>query len=255
MWNVYAFFKNLAASQVYAKVSATADPVLPQDQNGNFIPRANEQIFAAIVAGVGVTAAQINTPKLRQVTLPEIYPPNVSATLLNPPPFAWYDMYGPNINAVDPLAVGASTYGTGASDVFAALFSRPQKVTAPKGPVFVVPCTFSITTVKGAWVNGPIVFPTNLPYGSYSIVGMRVQTAGALAARLYIPGGADFRPGVICDGAYGNYQIDDYWQMGNAGLYGVFKSTAQPTLDLFGLAAGAQTGVCFLNLIYNGPGS
>jgi hypothetical protein len=250
MWNVYTFFKSLTGPQTYAQLTATADPILPQDQNGRFIPVDNQTIFAAAVFGTAVLNARINTPKLRQVVLPEIYPVNLSATVPNVPGVQYADDRGPQILFNDPLEVDVSNGGTSATDNFAVLFGRPTMTPAPMGPVYTLQGTAAAQTlVKGSWTNSAITFNQSLPYGRYSVIGGEVQCVNGGAWRLYFPAMAQYRPGWLCDNAYGNYGLNMRNRFGYWGEWGQFVSTAQPSLDIWGLAAGSQTPTIQLDVV------
>jgi hypothetical protein len=253
MWNVFAFGSTPVASSVYKGLTAAKDPILPQDQNGNFLPFANMTAFLSCVAGANVTAAQLNSPLNRLPTLPEIYPINASLTLGDPVPVCDWGMNGPNLAINDPLTCAVSTSSATAAFVGAVIMARNQYVKAPPGPYYLAPCTVASTTlIAGQWVNQTITLPSTLPPGTYTVVGAAMVCANALAFRIVFPGSTNIRPGGIVEPAYGDFQYKDRFLHGNCGVWGTFTQTAQPSVDIFGLVAGAQTPTLYLEFLKTG---
>jgi len=113
------------------------------------------------------------------------------------------------------------------------------------GKIFSVRCTAAASLTTAVWVNSALTFQQTLPAGSYQVVGMRVFGANAVAARLFFVGGA-WRPGVPCVNAEDN---NDPWEfrLGNLGVFGEFKNTTPPSIDVLGVTDTAQ--VVILDLI------
>lgn len=239
----------LGASSVYAQVPGAVDQALVKSANNNYILPAKWRVLRAWANSVNLAAAQISAPSLRNLVLPEIYPVNVAATVPSRPPVCDYFGYGPFIQQNEELGVNASITAAGAADTWAGLWLADRLTPAPGGPATAVPFTATITAVKGSWVLGPITLSSVLPAGKYAVIGMSCQAANTLFARLVFPGMSQWRPGVLVDSAYGNFSMFPSFRNGAMGLFGEFVQTAQPQLEIFGLAAGAAAPAGQLDLI------
>jgi hypothetical protein len=76
-----------------------------------------------------------------------------------------------------------------------------------------------------------------LPDGKYAIVGMDCFGTNALACRVAFVGGG-FRPGVIAQGAQGNWTQPSF-DRNEFGCFGYFINTVPPQLEVLG--SGATT--------------
>lgn len=252
MFYTAGFYKSLTGPLTYATVSAAVDQGLTQGQNGGYILPTKMRVKAAHAAGTVVTAAQINAPSLRNYALPEIYPVTVAATIADSVALQEYGASGPIVQANEEMTIGVSNSGSAATDNWAAIWLVDKQTPAPGGPVITLPATATITSVKGAWALGALTFGTVLPAGQYAVVGLEVTGTGLYLARLVFPGFSQYRPGVIVQSAYGRTDRYGRFRMGNSGLFGSFFNTAQPQLEVFGLAAGASAPTVYLDLVKTG---
>lgn len=247
MFHLAAFFKTEAGAATLDNITAVQDQSVPIDANGNFLFQTNGKLFAAAVLGATVTAARIRSPLLQATFLPDVYPAMASATVPdNAKLQRWYSS-GPPYRVNDPINIQATVSGAG--DVFGLIWCGDSLPAAPGGPILRFPMSATATLVKGQWVNAPLTSTQVLPSGQYAVVGMQVIGTACLAVRLVFVGSNNVRPGVIGQPTYGFDLNEQYFSAGNFGLFGTFLNTSPPSVDILGLAAGAQTPQIWLDLI------
>lgn len=249
MHTLAALYKSVANGATYDDLTAVTDQALTVSANGKYILRNDQRIRLSHVSGVNLTAARIDAPSLRAFLLPEIDPTNPAATIPTRPPVVDYGDGGPLILRNEELTVEVSRGGADAQPVFAGLWITDKPTPAPRGQQFTALATGSNTLVLGGWSLGQLTFNQTLPAGRYAVTGLRVVCGDAAFARLVFPGQNDYRPGCIVDSAYSNFVQPSYFRNGALGKFGEFESTAQPSLEVFGLVAGAETLAAYLDLI------
>lgn len=241
-------YASVAQNASLTNLTPVTDPLVTI-QNSRFIFPFNADIGCVLVNVPAGTRARINTPSLRSVALPEIYPVRTTAAPGSNPPIMG-PMWGTlKIPMNDEFGIDVSRGGAAAADSFAGIWYAPAKTMAPGGPVIPMRATFTITLAVGTWVVGNLAFDQSLPYGRYAVVGMQSTCAAAMFTRLAFPGQTQYRPGVPNVETYGDYVNPQVFRMGEFGLFGVFDSTAQPLVEVLGFTAGAQSGVLILDLI------
>lgn len=248
MHNLVACFKNVAQNAALDNVTPVTDPLVTV-QNSRFIFPSQVDIGCILVNNPDGSRARINTPSLRNIALPEIYPAKITAENGSNPPIMG-PMWGTlRIPQNDEFGVEVSRAGAGAADVFVGIWYAPGRTPAPQGPVITLRATSTITLTAGTWVAGSLTFDQSLPYGRYAVVGMQAICGDAMFARLAFPGQTQYRPGVPNIEAYGDYVNPQVFRFGNFGLFGVFDSTAQPLIEVLGHTAGSEAGVYLLDLV------
>lgn len=196
---------------------------------------------AALINDASAVRAEIQSPSLRTLANLDVEPITAAATFANPA--------GVNFHPENPVPVvpdEALNFFVQSDPAAPALHyglvwlsdGKGQPVT---GRMFSVRFTSAIQQVAGVWVNGNITLGQVLPAGSYQVVGMRVRSADAVAARLLFVGQVP-RPGVPCVTSLGG--VDNYFQrFGRLGVFGEFPHTTPPTMDILGGVAAVQTGI------------
>lgn len=227
------------------QVNAVNDSILTLQNNQLILPENGRLV---VVAGVGTNLSRIrlNTPSVRQVSLPYYNPVNTTATVQAVPNVADLTSGPITIPFADAIAWEAQTTDVGTQSVTILNWYNFGYRPVPNGQRYRIRATSTITAVASTWANGPITLEQTLPMGNYAVVGMDVVGTNLLAARLIFPG-SSYRPGVLPRNAEGN-DIWDGFQDGRLGMYGVFNSVNQPNLEIF--AIGANTSqVTYLDLV------
>lgn len=248
MFNLVAFYASVAQDAALVNLTPVTDPLVTI-QNSRLIFPNEMQIGAIQGLIVDGSRMRINTPSLRSVALPEVYPTKITAEQGENPV-----MVGPmwdtlRIPRNDEFGFDVSRAGAGAGDCFAGLWYAPMRPAAPMGPIITLRCTTTIVLTVGTWVAGNLTFDQSLPYGKYAVVGMTSIAGDCVFARLAFPGQTQYRPGVPNVEAYGSYVNPQMFRFGNFGLFGTFDSTAQPLLEVLGHTAGSEAFVVLLDII------
>lgn len=253
MHTVVGFFTAAqAAGAVNTALGSVADQSQTISANGGFILPQRMKVIAGMALSANLTAARINAPSLRGMFLPQIYPGNVGATVASPVEVADYEDNGLFIQPNEDLRIETSNNAGVAVLAAAVLFLADKVDPIPPGPQYTLVATAAVTLVAGSWVFSALTFDQVLPTGEYAVVGMRAVCPNGLSARLVFPGWINFRPGCIVDNAYGGKQIRTPWTRGSLGMFGKFRNTAQPSVEVLGLVAGAQTLTAYLDLVKTG---
>lgn len=243
------FFSAITDGSTYATVNAIPDNSLSINSSNRYISPRPYRVVGATAWGDALTAARLNVPSLRNVALPEIYPPLISATPTSQTPFIWYGDRGPTIITGEEFGVDASV-GTQTVDVAYALVWLMDKFDPPPGgPVITITATASVTKATGTWALGNIAFSQTLPSGRYAVVGAAAYGTTMAAFRLVFPGTSEFRPGGVSGVAYGNYQQFPSWRAGHTGKWGEFTNTSPPQVEALGTAAGAITLSLLIDIV------
>jgi len=246
------------------KTDSTADEAAPGvvDQGWNlnaqsrYIMPKKMKVFAAGAMNDTITRARINAPSLRNLGLPEIYPATVSDDPAALPLVAYYGVNGPELQATEAVGIDTSNGASTVDRVHAWLALRERIYPIPSGKRFTIVGTSAQTLILDAWTAGTITLGQDLPFGTFSVIGMSCVCNDAWGARLIFPGYTSWRPGIPNTMAYAGIDAMQLFRNGAQGEWGQFVSTQPPQLELIGNAAGAETATVFLDLVATSvPGS
>lgn len=250
MHTLAGFYASVANGTSYGVLAAAPDPALSLINGNVYLAAKKLRVMGSLALGASLTGAQLDAPSLRTLALPELYPGIAAAAVPDRYALNWYAGMGPFVQQNENFGIRVSVGGGAPSDNFGALWLTPQYQAAPQGPVTTIPFTATITAVKGQWVNGPLTPATQLAVGRYAVVGMEVVAANTLLCRLVFTGMDNaFRPGVVANTTYGRVGQSQFNRFGGLGAFGEFESTSVPSLDIFGIAAGAAAPVVYIDLI------
>lgn len=244
---MFAFEESADTANLLTDMDGALDQWAPRNADNHYLLPQDLKLNKAIAFGATITRAQVVLPSFRTMTLPQITPLQVSATPGDLPAVCRWDGYEPILPNLDDLAVEWSENAAGAEQAVVGLFVKTMNAPpAPRGPVFTVRATASITAGNLAWGAGELTFTTRLVAGRYAVIGFAAIGANLLLARLVFQNQGP-RPGCIAQQANGDTPWPDF-RMGNNGLFGEFEHTTPPTVELFGSAAPV-TQEFFLDLI------
>lgn len=249
MHNLVAFYASVAQNATLTNLTPVTDPLVTVTANNRFIFPMDYKIGAMQCLGNALQRARINSPSFRQVALPEVYPVKITSTQGTNPVLSIPGWGSLTIPRNDEVGIDVSHGGSGADDIFAALWVTDQYRPATQGPTLTMRCTATITLTVGTWVLGTLTFDQTLPFGTYEVVGMNAQGTNLQYARLVYPGQSNYRPGVPGVAAVGSYVNPQLFRYGNFGSFGRFNSTAQPNIEVLGDTAGSQALVILLDII------
>lgn len=252
MHTLVAWAEDIDTSGGRENLVAIPDPHVRTILDNITIPTLNQIVaLAAMVGSGGDGFARLEAPSLLTRSRHYISPVNGGADAASEPDSP------PKVQdfRVNPLAlrmnedaqviVESATTTSEEHSVLMWLADGP--ITPVTGQIFTLRGAATLTQTALRWSNTAIVFEENLPVGRYAIVGMRVQGATMLAARLVFRGGEGWRPGVIaCDSD--NDLDHPMFRMGQFGLFGEFESIQPPSVDFLSNAADSVQDI-YLDLI------
>ena len=247
MQTVLVYTKSNATATVDNDLTAVQDPSMTQ-QNSHYILPTAMQLQYAMMMGTGLNSPKIQSPSLRRVLIPSVWPLIRAAAVPSDPNVSDYRNNPLTLPALEEIQVLASNDDAGTQRAWGVLFLSTQLQPMQGGAdIFSLKATASITTVANTWCSGNLTFSQTLPLGTYAVVGMFAQSATGIAARLIFPGGTNFRPGVVCNAGLGD-RPPFAGRKAPLGVLGTFSSTAQPQLDI--LASGVDSAqVVYLDLV------
>lgn len=251
MQHLVAYYQSVDQGAALAAINGVADPIL--FVNGTTVRVPSDLPFLAgaslITPATTITAAQIQTPTLRDTFYPNISPlDNVLAGSSLLPP----QLYRPNaplpLTGLEQMQFYSNTDNAGAVAIYGLVWLQDAPQAPVEGEILTIRATGAATLVAGTWVNTNLTFDQVLPVGDYQVVGLRVEGANLVAARLVFQG-YNWRPGVR--GRATAIVLDDpMHRHGRAGVLGTFNNNVPPTLDCMG--ATDTTQVVYLDLIKAG---
>lgn len=250
MQHLSGWFQDVDQAAAAADIAAMPDEAVTVAGNFVRVPDALPNLLGAAFVSVCTTfvRARVESPTLRTLANFDILPVNRSAAPELIPDIAWL---GPNpqpLTAGEDVSFNTNTDHAAAIEIYGAVWFGDGPVQPINGAIFTVRCTAGITQVDGLWTNGALTFTQDLPVGTYDVVGLRVQAAGLVLARLVFVG-LPFRPGVL--GAILPEALDvPSARYGRGGLLGTFAQRNPPTLDVVGVTGTAQE--VYLDLIKTG---
>lgn len=248
-FHLLAYYTNdLASAASLVALGSVVDQAWTFDATGYFMP-TNLKALAAYAGNDAATIVQFDQPSLRDPFLPTVDPISLTTLPANTPPVMKMWEMGVDLRQNEFLRVRMSRGVVAASDAYALVWVGKSRQSIPGGPRRTARFTATITGAEGVWALGAFTFQDTLPDGRYAIVGLSCYGTNLLAARMAFTGGG-YRPGVICQGAQGEW-VPPSFARDEFGLFGTFVNTVQPNLEIFCVGAcTAQTG--YLDLVQIG---
>jgi hypothetical protein len=247
MHHLAIWASSIAQDAALANISTVTDEVLTPFSSTVYTPETDLKLLRLYGRGDSVTQIRLDSPLLRLIGPPQIQPFDTASEPSTLPPINKYDLNALNWAKNDPLGMLISRGGAGASVCQVLAWCAPNFPQEQRGPTRAVRATASITLTVSSWVSGALTFDQQLPPVRYRIVGMAAQGTGLLAARLIFQN-SPWRPGVLAQDSAGEYDVE-WFRRGNFGAFGEFENYAPPTLQAFGISAGASTITVWLDVI------
>lgn len=227
-------------SAAETEIAVVQDNVIPISNN-RLLPPEDYGVIAVWSGGTTMDFSRINTPSLRNVNAPPLFPvtrgtvpgsdPNVDDKRGNPL----------KINALEEIMVTVLQSSGGAEMETVVLFLSQGFEPAPRGNIYSIRGTGTTTVAAGAWSPCAMTWETNLPNGLFAVVGMQAQAATVIAARLNIVGQTP-RPGCLGNASAG-LRTHLMFAEGQLGVWGRFRQTAMPIPEFLCAAADAAETV------------
>ena len=233
-------------SATLTDIQALLDQHVTTDGDDILVPAFASNIIGVFALGPTITGAQISSPTLRKGLMLDVAPVHVFS---NPSPFDSF------INRLDrPIALTpgeglrarVSEAGSSATRVGVLVWLQGEYEEPPEGEILTVKARSTTTLTPFEWTLCPLSLTQQLEAGRYALVGARVESSNAIAARFVIPG-SEYRPGVIACGSYSS-KDNGIFREGRFGTFGEFEHTFIPQVEIF--AMGADTAeVVYLDIV------
>jgi len=239
-------FSESVDSATLTELAALSDQHITTSGDDVLVPEFAPKVAAVGMIGATITQGQLTAPSLRERSLLDIRPLNVGAEPLGRR--AFYETWKKPIE-LEPgegLRALAAEGAAGAEQETALVWLMDEITPMPEGEIEVIRATSSVTLSAYAWTLCDLTLTQQLRAGRYSIVGMRAESAGAIAARLVIPGSA-FRPGTSAYDAASDEQPAEF-RNGGLGSWGEFDHRFIPQVEFLSVSADTSEEV-YLDVI------
>lgn len=251
MHDTIAFYESVDQAGAYVALNGVADQI--HRVVGDDIQIPDMSSIIAVAAGVESAAAhraRLTAPSLRRRALYQITPLNTAAAAAVEPgsPQAVVDLRSSPLTLIkgEQLNVEALADPVAAQIQWALVLLAAGALEPVSGRIFTIRATGATALVAGTWTNVPLTFDEDLPRGRYSVVGLRPESTGMIAARMVFIGQGP-RPGALGVDAQSDIQ-HAMFRGGGLGVWGSFLDDEPPTIDCLAVSAdAAQT--FFLDLI------
>lgn len=241
MFHLGAFFEDIDPAGALVNIAAVREEMIFTSGDDYRVPEGLSHVVgaAAIIGDASGVRAQLAAPSLRMIANLDIEPVVVGADVFGSPPEVLF-----HPNSAIPLTPDEALTFLVESDPavpeahYGLVFLSDGPQVAVTGDIIAIRATAAITQIVTGWVNGNLTFAQTLPAGRYQVIGLRVRSTDAVAARLVFPAQVA-RPGVACVNALGDTDPSAF-RFGRFGVFGEFPHTIPPTLDVLGGVATAQ---------------
>ena len=233
-------------SATLTDIQALLDQHVTTDGDDILVPAFASNIIGVFAFGSNIICAQISSPTLRKGLMLDVAPINESSEPVFPLPF---------VNRLDrPIALTpgeglrarVSEESSGATRVSVLVWLQGEYEEPPEGEIHTVKATSTTTLTPYEWTLCPLTLTQQLEAGRYALVGARVESATAIAARFVIPG-SEYRPGVIACGSSVS-KDNGIFREGRFGMFGEFEHTFIPQVEI--LSDTADTAeVVYLDIV------
>ena len=236
MFHTLAYFNNIGVV-VDTDMTPIQDNVI-LIQNAHFVFQQDVNLFLAALMEATPARARIVTPSLRIPSTPWIRPLITGTVPPNQPVMADYRANPLTLRSLEETQMlVTSALAMGNEHATGLLWVGDAITPAPQGNVVTMRGTSTSAAVVNTWSPLTVIWQDTLPFGTYGIVGLQHQSTNGQAARLNI-NGQQWRPGALSVTGLGNYSVPAFLK-GGMGLWGTFRSTAMPIVEVLCDAANA----------------
>ncbi len=219
---------------VLTAVDAMTDDSTTTQDDDVVVPKLTSKIGAVFAMGTTISQAQLTAPSFGDAFDLDVAPVNIGAEPDSNP--AWMPFFENPIQLDAGEGLRALVAEGGATElghVFAWLLDQIDPI--PAGEIFTVRTTGTTTLVANTWTTVPLTFSQQIPAGTWAVVGMRAESAGASAARLIFNNQQE-RPGVIAFDAADDF-APEVFRNGRLGVWGTFDNRFPPQADFASISA------------------
>lgn len=239
-FTLVGYYENVDTGGALTQINAVPDQHITFDNKDILVPDWASNFLQAVAMNDTITQSRVSAPSLRQRSELDLTPNGITTT---------NSVISGIMNRADrPLSLtpgeglrfSVAETSSGAIGCYGFVWLEGERTPTPDGEIETIRATSTTTTTPSVWTLCKLDLSQQLRSGKYAIVGLRVESATLLAARLVIPGSA-YRPGVI--GARSpNHMRVDVTSNRQLGSWGEFEHTFVPQLEVITATADtAQT--------------
>ena len=205
-------------------------------QNGHFLPANDMNLFGFYCGSTLASFVTLNTPTLRQVSVPRMIPVSNQASPFTDPNIVDLRSNPLTLKAVEEIQL-LITLATNASPALAValMLAGDRLDPVPRGDIVTLHGVSTTTVNATGWTSLNIIFDTILPAGRYALIGAQVVSATAIAHRFILKDQVP-RPGFLSINALSNRTAWDY-PRGGMGKIGEFTTITYPIMQVLCSAA------------------
>jgi hypothetical protein len=257
MMHTVDYSDSTSAAQTDSDIPLSTDPSVTI-LNGHPIFPVPIWVVWAYALGLTVTRVRISTPRVKPITRPLVRPVESAAAPSSRPQLSENWRRPIKLNPVEEIQMLRTNTTAVAERDHVVLTVGDLNFNVPQGDCYTARFTQTLTTTANTWSSAAISFDDTLMTGRYSVVGLDVQLAAEIAARLIFPGAPiagsppQIRPGVLGEPVGG--EGTRWFRWGFMGEFGQFESFAAPAVEHMNTAATAVVDG-FADLVLVRPGA
>lgn len=235
-----------SSTSALTNIAPAADPSIRTNGNFLYVPTIVPNFLGAYAWGAQITQAQLQSPSLRQFALYDVAPLDKATDPANPQAFAPRFLSPYALQPNEALQCLTTTTGATSGQANVAVWFADGPAAETDGNIITVRFTATNGSATYTWNNAAITLSQNLPVGTYTCVGARVEGTHTDLFRFY-PVGSTVRPGGLA--VQSTAIPDPYLQrFGRMGAWFTFDQLVLPSIDLFA-STGSDSIVGYLDLI------
>jgi len=245
-FSLVAWSESLDTGGVLQEMVALKDQHVTTKGDDILVPSFAPNLIALYALGATISQAQFSTPSLRERSLIDISPIDINAKPASNPRIVDFVHSPITLTAGEGARFFVAEGADGAERETGLAWLQGEAEDVPGGEIETIRCTATTTLTPYQWSLCELTLSQQLRAGKYAIVGMSAISAGAIAARLVIPGSA-YRPGVIAFDAESDFGTT-YGRYGGLGKWGEFEHVYPPQVEFLSVSADTSE-VVYLDVI------
>ena len=249
MFSVHAYSATVASSTAptYTNLTPVSDPILTIS-GSNFYVGALNNLVGAYMIGATADKTKIESPSILNFAPQQVTPVDDAALPTDTLLHTTHPTSPIKLVTNEGINFQTSNFSTSATFDGVGLIALSDGALAPvDGDIRTIRATVTSGGSNDVWVNKALSFDTNLPAGSYNLVGARYENAHGKYFRIVFQGNASVRPGWVC---VSDQDASDTPNMrrGKMGVWGNFTNFNPPSIDILD-DGSATAGVLYLDVI------
>lgn len=246
MFHVSAFSKTVTGLATDSLLPAVFDGWANVDNDRLMVPNRTN-LIAAWAFGNNIVRAALFAEPFRKVAPLEIVPTTDLGGAVSSLGLPFYPPSGKVLDTFHRLE-GIVTNGSAnpVNQTILVFFGEtPSPLTS--GDIYTIKFSYTVAAVAHKWVMTNTDLVGDIPFGIYKVVGMFAYSPQPAAIRLRLSN-QRMCPGTLCN-LGGNRPANTDFRRGGIGIWGEFKSTNPPYIEVLAQSSESLTGVVWLDVI------